>query len=195
MPVEELSPGTQFLVLLNQFLSLFIRGGRKKVSLLGAIWGLIGLCLLPFFAAYVLVRVYGPVLPRAYRARPFATLLVVLGFVLWIVWSRSSHEPSDKAVPEPLRSEALPVPLVPSSPSRVATATTPRPPTMSETAEVQRLLQRLGYAVGVADGIAGPRTVAAVRAFQASRGLPVTGDVDTNLLEVLRNAKPDGASR
>ena len=60
MPIEELSPSGQFSVLLNQFLSLFVRGRRRKVGAFAAIWALIGLCLLPFFAVLAFAVVYGP---------------------------------------------------------------------------------------------------------------------------------------
>ncbi|MCL3862902.1 peptidoglycan-binding protein [Actinotalea sp. K2] len=43
--------------------------------------------------------------------------------------------------------------------------------------EVQRALAMLGYDPGTADGIDGPRTQAAVRVFQAARGLAVDGVV------------------
>jgi hypothetical protein len=43
------------------------------------------------------------------------------------------------------------------------------------TTEIQDALKRLGYAPGPVDGIAGLRTLAAVRAFQASKGLAVDG--------------------
>ncbi len=43
---------------------------------------------------------------------------------------------------------------------------------------LQALLKNAGFDPGPADGIFGPRTDAAVRAFQRQRGLPVTGIVD-----------------
>lgn len=42
--------------------------------------------------------------------------------------------------------------------------------------EVQGRLAALGYDPGPADGVAGPRTRGAIRAFQADHGLPVTGE-------------------
>jgi hypothetical protein len=64
MPIEALSPLGQCMVLLNQFLSLFIRSRRKKVGAFEALWGLIGLVLLPFAAVYIFSVVYGPWLAR-----------------------------------------------------------------------------------------------------------------------------------
>jgi TPR repeat protein len=49
-------------------------------------------------------------------------------------------------------------------------------------AEAQRLLAKLGYKPGPVDGIAGPRTLAAIRAFEQSIGLPVTGRVTQALI-------------
>ena len=48
-------------------------------------------------------------------------------------------------------------------------------------AALQRDLARLGYDPGPADGVAGPRTRAAVQAFQAVAGLPVDGRVSEKL--------------
>jgi len=45
-------------------------------------------------------------------------------------------------------------------------------------AQLQQLLNSFGFNVGARDGVFGPRTEAGVRAFQSSRGLPVTGVVD-----------------
>ncbi|MXW90932.1 MAG: hypothetical protein F4114_15320 [Rhodospirillaceae bacterium] len=61
-------------------------------------------------------------------------------------------------------------------------------------AAVQRALAQLGYDPGPADGIAGPKTRNAVRAFQAAAGLPVDGRVSEGLertvLAALRRAGP-----
>ncbi len=54
--------------------------------------------------------------------------------------------------------------------------------------QVQSALGTLGYRIGVIDGIAGPMTRSAVRAFQFSNNLEVTGDVDRKTLEKLAAA-------
>jgi TPR repeat protein len=50
-------------------------------------------------------------------------------------------------------------------------------------AEAQRLLAKMGYRPGPADGIAGPRTAAAVREFEKRLGWPATGAVTKALVE------------
>ncbi|WP_417547015.1 peptidoglycan-binding domain-containing protein [Marinobacter segnicrescens] len=52
--------------------------------------------------------------------------------------------------------------------------------------EAQVLLRVLGFNPGGADGLVGPNTEAAVRAFQQSQGMTVTGRVTTSLLQALR---------
>ena len=53
--------------------------------------------------------------------------------------------------------------------------------TRDRIANLQRALRRLGYDPGPTDGIPGARTRAAIRAFQADSGLPVTGQVSERL--------------
>lgn len=52
--------------------------------------------------------------------------------------------------------------------------------------DVQSALARRGYYRGMIDGVAGPRTRAAIRAYQVDRNLRVTGRVDSDLLRSLR---------
>ena len=61
-----------------------------------------------------------------------------------------------------------------------ATATVPQ---WDLVRRAQAGLAKLGYAPGAADGKAGPRTVAAVRAYQRSSGLPADGVVTAELVE------------
>ena len=63
-----------------------------------------------------------------------------------------------------------------------------RPLTTPERTELQTLLARRGHPVGSVDGKIGPRTRAAVRAYQASVGLVPDGYADAALLEHLRAA-------
>jgi putative peptidoglycan binding protein len=62
--------------------------------------------------------------------------------------------------------------------------------TTSGVQEAQRLLQALGYDIGPADGVMGARTVAALKSFQSSRGLPVTGTADQKTLAALNSKSP-----
>jgi len=52
-------------------------------------------------------------------------------------------------------------------------------------AKAQSLLNRLGYQPGPADGVIGPRTRDAVRAFQRKEGMPETGVIDPKLVTAL----------
>jgi len=56
----------------------------------------------------------------------------------------------------------------------------------SQRAEVQRLLVRRGYDAGSADGVIGPKTRAAIRAFQAAAGLTADGHASGRLLRALQ---------
>ncbi len=53
--------------------------------------------------------------------------------------------------------------------------------------QVQTLLQQKGFDPGKPDGIAGNKTYKAVKAYQASAGLPVDGVIDMKLLNQLQN--------
>jgi hypothetical protein len=57
----------------------------------------------------------------------------------------------------------------------------PAPPTPAAITELQRLLAKLGYQPGTADGIVGDQTAAAIRGFEQDLGMPKTG-VATNAL-------------
>ena len=56
----------------------------------------------------------------------------------------------------------------------------------AERRELQELLIRQGHDIGVADGIIGGRTRAAIEAFQASAGLPVDGRAGARTLRALK---------
>ncbi len=57
---------------------------------------------------------------------------------------------------------------------------------LAERIELQTLLTEAGFDAGGADGKVGPKTVAAVRAFQRARGLVPDGYANPGLLEMLR---------
>ena len=54
---------------------------------------------------------------------------------------------------------------------------------MTQVAQLQGRLKALGFDPGKVDGMVGPRTVAAVTEFQTTNNLPVTGKIDTRLLD------------
>ncbi|ODT67160.1 MAG: lytic transglycosylase [Pelagibacterium sp. SCN 63-23] len=58
--------------------------------------------------------------------------------------------------------------------------------TKAQRTEVQTLLNRAGYDVGAPDGVVGPRTRAAVMAFQQRAGMPADGHVSGVLLDRLK---------
>ncbi len=58
--------------------------------------------------------------------------------------------------------------------------------TKADRQELQRRLTAAGFDTGGADGVLGAKTKAAIEAYQASRGLPVTGEPSLALLNSLR---------
>jgi photosystem II stability/assembly factor-like uncharacterized protein len=73
--------------------------------------------------------------------------------------------------------------------ARATTATAVRPTVKTAAGDVvrraQEALERAGYEIGASDGQMGPRTVAAVKRFQADRYLPSTGVLDDATLAAL----------
>ena len=63
-----------------------------------------------------------------------------------------------------------------------------------QTLAVQQVLEALGYPVGTADGVMGGQTRAAIREFEASAGLRVTGTITPELITGL-NAAADAKRR
>ncbi|MDA4845972.1 peptidoglycan-binding protein [Hoeflea poritis] len=59
-------------------------------------------------------------------------------------------------------------------------------PTMSFEMWLQSRLTAHGYAPGVIDGIVGPNTIAAIKAFEKTHGLPVDGKADEVVVKALR---------
>lgn len=58
--------------------------------------------------------------------------------------------------------------------------------TLPERVELQERLTTAGFDTGGTDGAVGPRTIQAIRDFQASRGLPATGFAAPSVLDALR---------
>lgn len=97
------------------------------------------------------------------------------------------NEAANSEAPEPPADQARHVDpvLMPKSPAPQLLQSTwgaQIAPLNAVVAQAQRLLAKLGYRPGPADGISGPRTGAAVRAFEQRIGWPSTGQVTRALL-------------
>lgn len=106
---------------------------------------------------------------------------------------------ADQSSPVSLDSEPVaPKRTVPAAPAPKATST-PVPPQRPDTAAVrprsdlvadtQRELTQLGFYDGALDGLHGPRTAQAIRDFEQSQGLKITGEPSLMLLDVMRRAR------
>jgi peptidoglycan lytic transglycosylase B len=58
--------------------------------------------------------------------------------------------------------------------------------TLDDRRDLQRLLTQAGFDTQGVDGVIGSKTRAAISAYQASAGLPVTGEPSAGLLRRLR---------
>jgi S1-C subfamily serine protease len=91
----------------------------------------------------------------------------------WLKYERSNQSAPPDGTERPERSEPL---RRPGSPEQE------RPVFSELTRSAQDGLIILGYDVGLADGFTGPRTMAAVAAFQRDMGMPETGIVSPDLI-------------
>jgi peptidoglycan hydrolase-like protein with peptidoglycan-binding domain len=95
-----------------------------------------------------------------------------------------SPAPAPAPPPTPKADTPAPPTAAPSPPPSPPQPMEPaRPLTTTQIAQLQGRLRALGFDPGKVDGIAGPRTVAAVTEFQTSHNLPVTGKIDTRVLD------------
>jgi peptidoglycan hydrolase-like protein with peptidoglycan-binding domain len=85
------------------------------------------------------------------------------------------------------KSDAL-IPPAPIPPQRSETAAVR--PKSDLVANIQRELTQLGLYEGSADGMLGPRTDQAIREFEKSQGVKITGEPSTTLLDMMRRARP-----
>ncbi len=101
------------------------------------------------------------------------------------------------AVPLPHTREQQPVAVAAPAPRVAVTplAAQPAPvdPTKVMITSVQRELARLGIYAGAIDGLSGPRTKAAISAWQTAAGIKVTGEPTPELLAALQ--KPVAAAQ
>jgi len=94
---------------------------------------------------------------------------------------------------QPAPQQAQPAPQ-PAQPQRARAAPPPPDPAATRRVrEIQTLLSRKGYDPGPIDGAFGPRTAAAIRAFEADHGMPQRGQPSAALLSRLAIA-PDAAA-
>lgn len=103
---------------------------------------------------------------------------------------RTESTPGGTRVTTPAAPPAAAPAMAPpaAAPTAVRAVTAPSEPVelnASTIARVQARLNDLGFQVGAADGIAGNRTRQAIRQFQQSKGLAVTGELDGKTLSAL----------
>lgn len=67
----------------------------------------------------------------------------------------------------------------------VSTATPPANTVRMTPKDAQAKLNALGYDVGTPDGVLGRKSIAAIRKFQGDKGLPVTGQLDSQTMNEL----------
>ncbi|WP_096436468.1 peptidoglycan-binding protein [Alteribacter populi] len=85
---------------------------------------------------------------------------------------------------------ATPAPAKPKKPTPSSRATVRRGSRGADVRYVQQRLNTLGFNVGTADGIFGPKTEAGVKAFQKARGIGVDGIVGPQTYGELAKANP-----
>jgi peptidoglycan hydrolase-like protein with peptidoglycan-binding domain len=152
-----------------------------------------------------LLRWVKPSRPADVIAGAFAACATV-AVIVNALWLQPVAKPasvlSEIAKPPSAQRQAAAKRTVPAAPAPpiVAIPTPPQPIQRPETAAVrprsdlvastQRELNQLGLYDGVADGLLGPRTDQAIREFEKSQGLKVTGEPTATLLDMMRRAKP-----
>lgn len=138
----------------------------------GPAWG----CRSPFYGSYGpyshRFRSYGPTFSYSYYSGGYP------------VYSTPYYPPPVLVAP--------PAPIYYAPPAYgSATYVTPVPSTVqvirgdSTVLQIQSALRQKKYYRGAIDGLNGPETRAAIRAYQVDRGLPVTGQIDSDLLSDL----------
>lgn len=129
---------------------------------------------------------------------PALGLMAIAAMALALVFNHPGGKILPKGASDSPQLAAVQVPplhLQDLSPSVVEASVTPkeepRPKvtlTRDEIGEVQAWLRAYNFYPGPVDLIAGPRTFAAVKAFETAQQLPETGNLNRALLEALRRA-------
>jgi hypothetical protein len=103
-----------------------------------------------------------------------ATTAIVVGILVLMIGAMWAASRDTEPVPPATASVPAPaaVPPTPRAPAHPATVSGAAPLTKTEIAELQNLLARRGFDIGAADGIAGPKTRAALRALETQAGWP-----------------------
>ena len=147
----------------------------------------------------------------------FLWLLALVGLAVagWLWWHSGKSTPpalTPAPIPAPTPTQAVqqlpplppprvepeaPPPVVPAPPPRPITKPSPEPPPpegfprpVRNVFEAQLAMARMGISSGSLDGLIGPQTRAALRAFQQKEGLPVSGELDPTTKERLHLAAP-----
>lgn len=139
-------------------------------------------------------------LPAIVRERPldsFGVALAIAGAGMIVVNATMLQAPlhqRSRAMEETHVAAPAPRPTVtaPAAPSAPATTPSQAPVANPSVREAQAELGRRGFYDGTADGLMGPKTEAAIRAFEAKSGLQQTGQPSPQLLNALR--KPQAAA-
>lgn len=108
---------------------------------------------------------------------------------------RQSEAPRPSAPPAAINPDEAPALPALSAPTQAQAPTQTQVPTQAQTApqgpsqlvtEIQRELARRGLYEGVADGMTGPRTTAAILFFEETVGMEQTGEPTTRVLSALK---------
>jgi peptidoglycan hydrolase-like protein with peptidoglycan-binding domain len=100
--------------------------------------------------------------------------------------AHSQTAPADRSAPTPPTEQQLAA-AKPATPALAPPADIVGP---SQVADAQRLLSAIGFGVGRPDGVLGPRTRDAIRAFQLAVGMPPEVGISEALLSRLRGPSP-----
>ncbi|MGE0847129.1 MAG: peptidoglycan-binding protein [Flavobacteriaceae bacterium] len=105
--------------------------------------------------------------------------------------TEAAAAPQPRADPTPETVASIPLPQARPDHESAGAALPPAPQARPvavgpRVVELQKLLAALGYYDGTVDGIAGPRTQAAIRRYEAAEGLVETGDVNAAIADHAR---------